>query len=144
MERQRTTGYGERLVRLDTPDQGYMAPRSPQRRSSIVAGTLWMVLISLVLFFFPLINGFVGGLVGGYKVGTVGRALAAALLPALLIAVGLWVLFAVLDLPIIGLLAGAAIGFAVALSEVGLFLGAALGGLMGANRNRVVRRELIV
>jgi hypothetical protein len=131
MERQGMTEYGERL-----------APRVPQRRSSIVAGTLWMVFLSLLLFFFPLINGFVGGLVGGYKVGTVGRALSAAVLPAALIAVGLWVLFAVLNLPLIGLLTGAAIGVVVALSEVGLFLGAALGGMLAANRG--VRRQLPV
>ncbi|WP_375769907.1 hypothetical protein NR798_03190 [Archangium gephyra] len=143
MERQRTTGYGERLVRLDTPeDRGRVVRRVPPRRSSIVAGTLWMVFLSLLLVFLPLVNGFVGGLVGGYKVGTVGRALTAAVLPAVLIAAGIWVLFTVLHLPLIGLLSAAAIGVAVALSEVGLFLGAALGGLLRANRG--VRREVIV
>ncbi len=99
-------------------------------RKSIVIGSLWMVGLSLLLFFLPLINGFVGGLVGGYKVGGVGRALMAAILPAIVVAAGLWILLAVLDAPLIGLVAGATLGLLVLLSDLGLFLGAGIGGAM--------------
>jgi hypothetical protein len=145
MERHVTTRNAD-AARLDTGDlsRGPPLTRLPQeRRSSIVAGSAWMVLICLVLFFLPLLNGFVGGLVGGYKVGTVRRGLAAAVLPAAVVAVGLWVLLAIADLPLLGLLAGVAIGLAVVFSEIGLFIGAALGGLLAASRPPVERRVIV-
>lgn len=145
MERHVTTRDRE-PVQLDVGERGHGPPLTrlpPERRSGIVAGSLWMVLICLALFFVPLLNGFVGGLVGGYKVGTVRRALTAAVLPAALVAVGLWVLLTLADLPILGLLAGVAVGLAVAISEVGLFIGAALGGVLAANRPPVQRRVIV-
>jgi hypothetical protein len=95
--------------------------------ASVVVGALWMVLISLALFFVPAVNGVIAGLVGGYLVGTLGRAMAAAILPALIVALGLWALLTVFGLPVIGLFAGAAVTILIVLSEIGLFLGAILG-----------------
>jgi hypothetical protein len=105
---------------LDTGPQG--------ERSSIVVGSLWMVGLSLALFFVPAINGFVGGLVGGYKVGGPGRALTAGILPAIVVGLGLWVLLAVVDAPVIGLLSGIALTALIVLSSLGLLIGAAIGG----------------
>ena len=95
--------------------------------TSVVAGALWMVGLSLALFFVPGFNGLIAGLVGGYLVGSIGRAVAAAVLPALVVAFGLWVLLAALGMPILGFFAGGAITILIVLSELGLFLGAALG-----------------
>lgn len=106
----------------------------PPRRSSVPVGSLWMVGLSLVLFFIPGINGLVGGLVGGYKVGGVGRALVAAILPAIIVGAGLWVLLAAFELPILGFVAGAAIGLLVLFADLGLFIGALIGGLLGRHR----------
>lgn len=92
-----------------------------------LAGAIWMVVISLALFFLPGINGLIAGLVGGYMIGTVGRALIAALLPALIIAAGLWALLSIVGLPVIGFLAGTAVTILIASSDVALFLGAFLG-----------------
>src|SRR5690606_22057250 len=39
-------------------------------RKSIWVASVWMVVISLVLFFLPLINGLLGGAAGGYLAGT--------------------------------------------------------------------------
>jgi hypothetical protein len=103
-------------------------------RSSVVIGSIWMVGLSLVLFFVPLINGVVGGLVGGYKVGSVGRALLAAIIPAIAVAIGLWLILALLDAPVIGFFAGAAAGVLILLADVGLFIGAAIGGAMSPKR----------
>lgn len=105
--------------------------RTPEDRKSVFMGSIWMVVISLVLFFLPILNGLIGGLVGGYMVRGVGRALAAAILPAIVVAVGLWILLAVLDLPVVGFLAGVAIGLWILFSDLGLLLGAALGGALG-------------
>jgi len=105
-------------------------PLAPRTRSSVVAGSLWMIGITLALFFLPLINGLIGGFVGGYKVGNVGRALIAAILPAVVVAVGLWVLFAIAEAPVWGLVAGLTGATLVVLADVGIFIGAALGGAL--------------
>lgn len=105
-------------------------------RSSVVVGSLWMVGISLILFFLPLINGLVGGTVGGYKVGSVGRALAAAVLPAIVVALVLWGIVSLFGAPGWGILAGATGGLLIALADVGIFIGALIGGALG--RRRVV------
>lgn len=97
-------------------------------RTNVVVGSLWMIGLTLVLFFLPLVNGLIGGFVGGYKVGSVGRALAAAVLPAIVAAFGLWALFAMMDAAGWGLLAGLTLGVIIALADMGIFLGAALGG----------------
>src|SRR4028119_442478 len=90
--------------------------RNPEK-SNVVAGSLWMVSLTLLLFFLPLVNGFIGGLVGGYKVGSVGRALVAAILPAVIASIGLWVLLAVMNLPVIGFIAGTTLAFLIALAD---------------------------
>ena len=110
-------------------------PDTHDRRTNVVAGALWMVGITLALFFLPLLNGLVGGFVGGYKVGSMKRALAAAVLPAVVAAMGLWVIFTILGSPIFGILAGTALGAIIAMSEIGIFVGAAVGGYT-AERNR--------
>jgi hypothetical protein len=103
-------------------------------RSSILAGSLWMIAISLALFFLPLVNGLIGGFIGGYKVGAVGRALVAAILPAAFVAVGLWLLFALGNAPVWGVVAGLTGAMLVALADVGIFVGAAIGGAVAARR----------
>lgn len=105
-----------------------MQNRSVRTKSNIVIGSIWMVVITLALFFIPLVNGLIGGFVGGYKVGGVPRALTAAILPAIVVAAGLWLLLIILDFPVIGFIAGAAVGLLILLADVGVFLGAALGG----------------
>lgn len=110
-------------------------PLEPRRsRTSVVLGAVWMVVISLVLFFLPAINGLIGGLVGGYKVGSAGRALVAAILPAVIVGVGFWILLAAVGVPIWGIFGGLAIGLLIALSELGLFVGALLGGWYARTR----------
>ena len=89
-----------------------------------------MVFLSLALFFLPLVNGLIAGAVGGYKVGGVGRALVAAILPAAVVAAGLWIVFAFFEAPVWGFLAGAAVGVIILLADVGLFIGAVIGGAL--------------
>lgn len=93
-----------------------------------------MIAITLVLFFLPLLNGLIGGLVGGYKVGAVGRALVAAILPAAIVALGLWLLFALGNAPFLGIIAGMTGAMLVALADIGIFIGAAIGGALAARR----------
>lgn len=111
----------------------------PPEQKSLVVGALWMVGISLLLFFVPVINGLLGGLIGGYKVGGVGRAIKAALLPALAIAFVLWLIFALASLPILGLFAGVTVGVIIIFSSLGLLLGAVIGGALAQNERRQQR-----
>ena len=93
-----------------------------------------MVGVTVALFFLPLVNGLIGGFVGGYKTGGVVRALLAAILPSLVVSAALWAIFALLAGPGWGLLAGMTTGMLVAFADVGIFIGAALGGLWRARR----------
>jgi hypothetical protein len=101
------------------------------RRSSIVAASLWMLVISLLLFWLPFLGPLLGGIVGGRKAGGVGRAILAALVPAFVTAVLLFVLATALTaMPLIGAVAAAG-GFVLVAAQVGpMILGAILGGLM--------------
>lgn len=116
--------YGEQDARQDY----YKA------QENVLKGSIWMVGISVALFFLPAINGLIGGLVGGYKVGGVSRALVAAILPAVVVALGLWLLLIIMGLPLIGFLAGVTVAGWIALSEIGLFVGAAIGGALSEAR----------
>jgi hypothetical protein len=107
-----------------------------QDRSSVVVASLLMVIITLALFFLPLINGLVGGAIGGYKVGNWKRALTAAILPAIVATVAIWLIIAAFGAPVLGLFGGLAVGFIVILADVGIFIGAALGGWAAQSRLR--------
>lgn len=104
------------------------------RRSNVFVASLWMIAISLLLFFLPLLNGVIGGAVGGYKAGSPSRGMIAALLPAVLVGGLLWVILGVYGSPVIGFFAGTAAGFLVLLADVGLFIGALIGGYLAGSR----------
>ena len=96
--------------------------------TSLVVCALWMVVISVLLFFLPAINGLIGGAIGGYKAGSVSRGLAAAILPAIAAGIGIWLLLAVFHTPVLGFFAGLAFGLWAFISSIGLLIGALLGG----------------
>ncbi len=96
--------------------------------TSLFVCALWMIGISLVLFFLPALNGLIGGAVGGYKAGSATRGLSAAILPAIISGIGIWLLLTLFDAPILGFLAGLAVGVWALISSIGLLIGAALGG----------------
>ena len=104
---------------------------SASGRSSIVAASLWMLVISLLLFWLPFLGPLIGGIVGGRKAGGVGRGILASLVPAFVVGVLLLMLATVLTgMPLIGAVAAAG-GFVLVAAQVGpMILGAILGGLM--------------
>jgi hypothetical protein len=104
------------------------------RNSSIIASSFWMVLVSLMLFFLPAINGLIGGAVGGYKAGSAGRGIGAAVLPSIIVGLLMWGIFAVFDAPLIGFIGGMAVGIWALLSSIGLLIGAAIGGAISPSR----------
>lgn len=104
------------------------------RDSSILASSLWMIGISLLLFFLPAINGLIGGAVGGYKAGSAGRGIIAAVLPSVVVGLSLWGLLAWFGRPILGFFGGLAVGLWALISSIALLIGAAIGGVLAPDR----------
>ena len=52
------------------------------KQGSIVMAMIWMAVISLLLFWLPLIGPLLAGFIGGRRAGRAGRGLLAAVLPA--------------------------------------------------------------
>ena len=101
------------------------------RRPSAIRGLLWMLLLSLLLFWLPVLGPLIAGFVGGQKSGSLGSALLAVFLPGIIMAL-LFFFFgsALTGLPLLGALIGA-MGFVYYAANVLLLLvGAIVGGLM--------------
>lgn len=98
---------------------------------SVVAGTLWMILVSILLFWLPTFGPLIAGIVGGKKAGGVGAGIMAALLPSIIVAVLLFTFSTALTtMPIVGAVAGMGIFMLMAIQIGPLLLGAIIGGLM--------------
>ena len=100
-------------------------------KGSIGSGIFWMFLLSLLLFWLPLVGPFLAGLVGGKKSGGVGNAIAAVFLPGIVFAAILFGLAtSFTGIPVLGAIAGAG-GLVLSLVHIGpLLLGAIIGGLI--------------
>jgi hypothetical protein len=90
---------------------------------------LWMFLISILLFWLPIVGGLIAGFVGGRKAGTVGNGILAVFLPGIIFFVLIFLLAAsLIGIPLIGLAAGAG-GLWLSVMHVGpLLVGAIIGG----------------
>ncbi|MCK5478901.1 MAG: hypothetical protein KAI44_08295 [Methylococcales bacterium] len=102
-----------------------------ENKGSITIAILWMLFISVLLFWLPVIGPLIAGLVGGNKAGGVGSAIIAVFLPALIVGGGLFALASIISgLPLIGAVAGLG-GLALALLNVGpMLIGAIIGGVL--------------
>ena len=98
-------------------------------KGSVGTGIVWIVLISILLFWLPIVGPFIAGLIGGKKSGGIGNALAAVFVPAIVIAVLLFALATSLTgLPLIGAVAGAGALILIGANIGPLLLGAIIGG----------------
>ncbi|MBD3232298.1 MAG: hypothetical protein GF315_01095 [candidate division Zixibacteria bacterium] len=101
-----------------------------KKQSSIIAACLWMFIISLLLFWLPLIGPLIGGIVGGKKAGNVSRAFLASLLPAIILALMLILATGSFVLPPVAALLGGAVMIVYIVNEFALIAGAIVGGAM--------------
>ena len=124
---------------MEALDTRRLEPLAPAHRENIVKGSLWMVGISIALFFLPVVNGLIGGFVGGYKVGSTGRAIVAAILPGFIAGAALWGLMSVFDHPVMGLFSGIAASLWIALANLGVLIGAAVGGAVASSKSSAYR-----
>jgi len=102
-----------------------------ENRGSLLIAMIWMALLSLLLFWLPLLGPLIAGIVGGRAAGGVGAGLLAAIIPAALLGLLLAVFGTLLTgIPLIGMLAGAGIFVLVVVQSVPLLIGALIGGLL--------------
>ena len=114
------------------PGQGAPATSGKARRTgSLGAAMVWMFVLSVLLFWLPLLGMFIAGLVGGRKAGSVGVALLAVLVPAAVVA-GLMALLAtaLTGMPLLGAIAGFGTGALVVANVVPMLAGAVVGGAL--------------
>ena len=102
-----------------------------EKKGSILAGIVWIFIISLLLFWLPVLGPLIAGAVGGKKSGGVGNALAAVFLQGIVFGILLFFLAtAISGMPLIGAVAGAG-GFILAIAHIGpLLVGAIIGGIL--------------
>jgi hypothetical protein len=100
-----------------------------EKQGSIGSAMLWMFVISILLFWLPILGGLIAGFVGGRKAGSVGSAIVAVFLPGIIFFVVLLLLAAsLIGIPLIGIAAGAG-GLWLSVLHVGpLLIGAIIGG----------------
>ena len=87
-----------------------------------------MLLISVLLFWLPVLGAIIAGFVGGKKIGSVGKSIIAALLPVIILAI--LTLLVIPLLPALGFLSGYVMVL-VGINSLFLLLGAIIGGAMG-------------
>ena len=98
---------------------------------SIVMGMIWMLVLSLLLFWLPGLGALIAGIVGGKQAGGVLAGLTAAMLPGIVVAIALFFAGTMLTaLPVIGaVLAGGGLLLYI-LYIPPLLIGALIGGLL--------------
>lgn len=99
-----------------------------------------MLVLSLALSWLPVLGPLLAGLAGGYYAGTVGRALAAALLPALALGVFVWWVGAWANHAVAGFFVGVGLTMLLVAHEVGLVVGAVIGGAISRRRGAAPHR----
>lgn len=101
------------------------------KQGSIVMAMIWMAVLSLLLFWLPLLGPFLAGIVGGKTAGSASNGLLAALIPVLILCLILFVFTTALTgLPVIGVLFGLGLFVVMVVQGVVLLIGALIGGLM--------------
>jgi hypothetical protein len=102
-----------------------------EKEGSVILGAIWMIVISILLCWLPVIGSLIAGIVGGKTAGGVGSALLAAFLPGVFLGLALFFLGTSLTaLPVVGMIFGMG-GFVVSLVGIGpLLLGAIIGGIL--------------
>ncbi len=97
-----------------------------EKKGSILWGFVLMIIISILLFWLPILGPLIAGFVGGRKAGSIKNGIIAAILPALILAVIVFVALA--WIPVIGALVAGVVFIVVVLQSLLLILGAIIGG----------------
>lgn len=100
-------------------------------KGSILLAIIWMAVISLLLFWLPILGPLIAGLVGGKTAGSAGRGFLAALIPAVILALLLFLFGGLLTgIPLLGAVAAAGLFIVIIFQSPALIVGAIIGGLL--------------
>lgn len=102
---------------IEESDSDEIKYDNQEKKGDITSAFLWMLFLSIILFWAPVIGPLLAGFVGGRKAGGIGNAILAALLPAIII----FFIFTTIMAPLFNELLG----------PLGMLLGTAIGGTMG-------------
>ncbi len=89
-----------------------------------------MLVLSVLLFWIPVIGPLVAGFVGGRIARTSGKAFAASLMPAIVLGIVVAVVLAAFELPLIGTVAGIGVFIAVLVEDIPMIAGALIGAAL--------------
>lgn len=87
-----------------------------------------MLLLSLLLFWLPLLGPLVAGFVGGWIIKRPWPAVAVTLIPEVVLGLLIWGVLTVFDHPLLGALAGATTFLVIAFQGIPMLIGAFVGG----------------
>ncbi len=104
-----------------------------EKQPRILAPAVWMIIISILLFWLPGFGPLTAGYVGGRMAGDVPSAVKAALLPMVITGVAVFALITLVGLPFLGVIAGAFVFVYLAILEVALIAGAVIGGALASS-----------
>lgn len=101
------------------------------RQGSVLRALIWMFVLSILLFWLPILGPFIAGFVGGRAAGSLSNAMLAVFLPALVFAACLFFFASLLTgLPLLGALAAMGGFILVVVHVVPLWLGAVVGAIV--------------
>jgi len=101
------------------------------QRGSIIMAMIWMAVISLLLFWLPLLGPLLAGIVGGNTAGGAGRGLLAAIIPGLVLCIVLAAAgTALTGIPVLGAIFGTSLFVMLLFQSLPLLAGALVGGLL--------------
>lgn len=101
------------------------------KQGSLVMAMIWMAVLSLLLFWLPLLGPLIAGFVGGKTAGSASRGLLAALIPVLILCLILSVFgTALTGLPLVGVIFGMGLFVVIIIQGIPLLIGAFIGGLL--------------
>ncbi len=124
--------YREQNLETGEPDP---VEQVEAREHGVLLGSILMFVITMALFFLPVVNGIIGGVIGGHKVGHTKNAIIAAIVPAMGVGFLLWIALKVANIPVMGVPpSDPELALLVVLSDLGLLVGAAIGGTLAQNR----------
>lgn len=103
---------------------------SVAREGSTGSALLWMLGVSMLVFWVPVAGPVFAGFVGGLKAGGTGPAVVASILPAIMVATLVFLLGTTVTLPVVGALVGAGTLLVMLFQSLPLVAGAALGGAL--------------